>query len=106
VWRVSVRPTDGPRLGAAVAPAEVFYDWAGGLVWALAPEDVDLRAAMTGIPGHATLVRASREARARWGVFHPEPVPVAAIAAGLRQRFDPVGILNPGRLGARASETA
>ena len=61
------------------------------------PEEFDLRAAMAGIPGHATLVRASAAAKARWGVFHPEPAPLAAIAAGLRARFDPAGILNPGR---------
>jgi glycolate oxidase FAD binding subunit len=96
VWRVSVKPTEGPRLGAALP--EVIYDWAGGLIWALAPEDFDLRAAMT-VPGHATLVRASEAAKARWGVFHPEPPPVAAIAAGLRAKFDPRGILNPGRMG-------
>jgi glycolate oxidase FAD binding subunit len=106
VWRVSVRPTDGPRLGTALRPAEVIYDWAGGLVWVLAAEDVDLRAAMAGIPGHATLVRAGAAARDRWGVFHPEPAPVAAIAAGLRRRFDPAGILNPGRMGSAARAAA
>ncbi len=98
VWRISVRPTDGPALGARLAPAEVIYDWAGGLLWVLAPEEMDVRAAMAGIAGHATLVRASSEARARWGVFHPEPGPVAALAAGLRARFDPAGVLNPGRM--------
>jgi glycolate oxidase FAD binding subunit len=102
VWRVSVKPTDGPR--AAAALPEVIYDWAGGLIWVLAPEDFDLRAAMT-VPGHATLVRASEPAKARWGVFHPEPPPLAAIAAGLRAKFDPHGILNPGRMG-RADSSA
>jgi glycolate oxidase FAD binding subunit len=100
VWRVSVKPTDGPVLGARLAPAEVVYDWAGGLLWVLAPEEVDLRAAMAGIAGHATLVRASEPAKARHGVFHPEPAPVAALSAGLRARFDPHGILNPGRMAA------
>jgi glycolate oxidase FAD binding subunit len=97
VWRVSVRPSDGPALGDRLGAAEVIYDWAGGLLWVLAPDDLDLRGAMTGIPGHAMLVRGSREAKARWGVFHPEPAAVAALAAGLRARFDPAGILNPGR---------
>jgi glycolate oxidase FAD binding subunit len=98
VWRVSLKPTDGPRLGARLAGAERVYDWGGGLVWVLAPEDLDLRAAMADLPGHATLVRASDAAKARHGVFHPEPAPVAALAAGLRARFDPRGILNPGRM--------
>jgi len=100
VWRVSVRPTDGPALGAQLEPAEVIYDWAGGLLWVLAPEELDVRKAMAGVAGHATLVRGSPEAKARWGVFHPEPPAVAALSAGLRVRFDPAGILNPGRMGA------
>jgi glycolate oxidase FAD binding subunit len=94
VWRVSVKPTDGPKLGARLGGAEVIYDWAGGLVWVLGPEELDVRGAMAGVSGHATLVRAGAETRARWGSFHPEPAPVAAIAAGLRARFDPAGILN------------
>ena len=102
VWRISVRPSDGPRLGAALAPAEVFHDWAGGLLWVCAPEAFDLRAAMGGLPGHATLIRASAEAKARWGAFHPETAAVAALSAGLRAKFDPMGILNPGRMAARA----
>jgi glycolate oxidase FAD binding subunit len=92
VWRVSVKPTEGARLAAAVAPAEVAFDWAGGLVWALAPEDFDLRSRMAGIPGHATLVRASAAAHARWGTLHPEPAAVARLSEGLRARFDPRGV--------------
>lgn len=95
LWRISVKPTDGPGVAARLAPAEVVLDWAGGLVWALAAEEADVRAAMR-VPGHATLVRGSEAAKARWGVFHPEPAPVARLAAGLRARFDPRGIFNPG----------
>jgi glycolate oxidase FAD binding subunit len=102
VWRVSVKPTDGPALGARLGPAEVVYDWAGGLLWVLAPEEVDLRGAMAGIAGHATLVRASDAAKARHGIFHPEAAPVAKLSAGLRARFDPHGILNRGRMSAPA----
>lgn len=99
LWRVSVRPTDGPGVAARLAPAEVMLDWAGGLVWALASEEMDVRSAVR-VPGHATLVRASDAAKARWGVFHPEAAPVAALSAGLRARFDPKGILNPGLMTA------
>ena len=87
---------------ARLGDAEVVYDWAGGLLWMLAPEELDLRAAMAGVAGHATLVRASEAAKARHGFFHPEPAPLAAVAAGLRARFDPRGVLNRGRMAARA----
>jgi glycolate oxidase FAD binding subunit len=106
VWRISVKPSDGPGLGARLeaAGAEVMsYDWAGGLLAALADEDLDLRAAMAGIPGHATLMRASEAAKARHGVFHPEPAPLAALAAGLRAKFDPRGVLNRGRMDPAAA---
>ena len=92
VWRISVRPTDGLRVAAALPEAELAFDWAGGLVWARAPEALDLRGALAGIPGHATLVRASEGAFARWGALQPEPAPVAALAAGLRAKFDPKGV--------------
>ncbi|HVH02361.1 MAG TPA: glycolate oxidase subunit GlcE [Amaricoccus sp.] len=106
VWRVSVRPSDGPAVGARLPEAEIVYDWAGGLLWVLAPEGLDVRTALAGMAGHATLVRGSDAAKARWGVFHPEPAPVAAVAAGLRARFDPRGILNRGRMGAAGAVAA
>jgi len=102
VWRISVKPTDGPIVAdalRAVAEVDILYDWGGGLVWALLPEATDARAALTGIAGHATLVRASEETRARFPEFHPEVGPIAMISAGLRAKFDPRGILNPGRMG-------
>lgn len=99
VWRFSVKPSDGPGLGTRLGAERLLYDWGGGLVWALAPEGTDLRARMGGIAGHATLVRAGEETRARIAPFHPEPAPLAAIAAGLRAKFDPRGILNPGLMG-------
>ncbi len=99
VWRVSVRPSDGPRAWEALGRPPAVIDWGGGLVWALLPEGADARAALRGLPGHATLVRADAATRARLGVFQPEPEPLAALAAGLRARFDPRGVLNPGLMG-------
>lgn len=92
VWRISVRPTDAPRVAAALPEADLAIDWAGGLVWALAPETIDLRGRLAGAPGHATLVRGSPAARAAWGVAPPEPPAVAALSAGLRAKFDPMGV--------------
>ncbi|QPH56230.1 glycolate oxidase subunit GlcE [Pontivivens ytuae] len=94
VWRVSVKPSDGPQVADAAKALAHFYDWQGGLVWLLTEPGTDLRARLTGIPGHATLIRGAGQP-----AFHPEPAPLAKIAAELRAQFDPHAILNPGRMG-------
>ncbi len=107
VWRVSVAPTEGPPLVEALLRAGValtgwFYDWSGGLVW-LGLEGADpaaeaIRAALPGIGGHATLMRADAPLRTTLPVFQPEPAPLAALTARVKEAFDPKRILNPGRL--------
>jgi glycolate oxidase FAD binding subunit len=93
VWRLSVKPSDGPEVAAAVPGARAAYDWGGGLVWLLVREGVDVRGVVARIGGHATLVRGAGPARP------DEPPGVAALTAGLRAKFDPRGILNPGVMG-------
>ncbi|MBN2906565.1 MAG: FAD-binding protein [Rhodobacteraceae bacterium] len=99
VWRISLKPSDGPRVVAALEAEGVVYDWGGGLIWARVAAGRDIRPALAGIAGHATLIRASAETRTKVAVFAPEPAPLAAIARGLRAQFDPRGILNPGLMG-------
>ncbi len=99
VWRLSVKATQAPDLVARAAARGAVYDWGGGLVWLLTEEGADLRARLGHFAGHATLVRASAETRAQVPTFHPEPAPLARISAGLRAKFDPRGILNPGLMG-------
>jgi len=96
VWKFSVKPSDAPALAALLQAEALLYDWGGGLVWALVPEGTNLRARAGGFDGHATLVRASAETKARLGMFQPQPAPLEAISAGLRARFDPRGIFNAG----------
>ena len=94
VWRLSVKPTDAPGIVAALPGAEAVYDWGGGLVWLLVPEEMgaeEIRGAVAQRGGHATRVRGEGA-----DAFQPLPAPVAALQAGLRGRFDPRGILNPG----------
>ena len=88
VWRISVRPSDGPEVAARLG-GEVVMDWGGGLVWALFPAGMDARALLTGLPGHATRIRGSAP---DVPAFAPEPAPVAALTAALRAQFDPRGI--------------
>ncbi|MEM7525916.1 MAG: glycolate oxidase subunit GlcE [Pseudomonadota bacterium] len=107
VWRVSVKPTDGPKLVGAlrgVGDFEAFYDWGGGLVWLMTPDVGDagaaaIRAETRARGGHATLVRASAATRAAVDVFEPLAPGVSALTARLRAEFDPKSILNPGRMG-------
>ena len=50
------------------------------------------------IGGHATLIRAEAKSRAQIDVFQPLDAPLMSLTAGLKRAFDPVGILNPGRM--------
>ncbi|MBT9289356.1 FAD-binding protein [Prosthecodimorpha staleyi] len=120
LWRVSVAPSAGPVVAAAVARAvpdsRAFYDWQGGLVWLCLPATprgtdaapsgtaadagaATIRAAVAAAGGgHATLIRADAATRAAVPVFEPQPAPLAALGARLKAQFDPKGILNPGRM--------
>ena len=99
VWKVSVKPSDAPGIVARAGAAQVMLDWGGGLVWLETKAGTDLRSALGAFDGHATLIRASDATRAAIAPFHPDPAPLAAITQGLRARFDPRGILNPGLMG-------
>ncbi|KZY34185.1 2-hydroxy-acid oxidase [Roseovarius sp. HI0049] len=104
IWRLSVKPTDAPGLVARIDGVEALYDWGGGLIWLCVPKGTaaaDIRSAVAGTGGHATLIRGTRGV----GVFQPLSPPVAALQEGLRKRFDPKGLLNPGLM-APASEAA
>ena len=96
VWKLSVKPSDAPGLVARLGAEAVLYDWGGGLVWVRTAPGTDLRTRLGAFEGHATLIRAEA---AVTPVFQPQPDPLAALAAGLRARFDPRGILNPGLMG-------
>jgi glycolate oxidase FAD binding subunit len=106
VWRVSVAPGTGHQLVAALrleAGVDAFYDWQGGLVWMrmeAGPEAEQVRRYIKALGGgHATLIRASGEARAITPAFHPEPEAVAMLSRRVKEKFDPAGIFNPGKMG-------
>ena len=102
VWRLSVKPTDAPALVEKLSGCEAVFDWGGGLIWLLAPEAAavsgqSLRALLEPVGGHATLIRGQDA-----DVFQPLPKPVAQLQDGLRRRFDPKSLLNPGLMGQMA----
>jgi glycolate oxidase FAD binding subunit len=106
LWRISTAPGQGHRIAAQITPAaQMFYDWAGGLVWiampfADEPDAKAIRAAVAACGGHATLVRAPAAVRAAADVFEPQDKGVAALGKRIKESFDPKGVLNPGRMWA------
>lgn len=103
VWRVSVPPNFGAQIMKVLPNASGFLDWSGGLAWLSVPDHGDcgaaaLRADLAKTGGHATLVRASESTRGRIEVFQPQPAALAALTARVKDSFDPLRVLNPGRM--------
>lgn len=98
VWRLSVPPSDAPRIIERLAALDYLLDWGGGLVW-IAAEQADperVRAAVT--RGHATLIKAPAAVRAATAVFQPLAPALAALTSRVKAALDPRGRLNPGRM--------
>jgi len=105
VWRLSVPPAGGADVVEAIlaqCQGRAYLDWGGGLIWlALRPSPDAAHRAVRGAlagGGHATLVRADKTVRGAVPVFQPQPGPLAALTARVKDSFDPVGVLNPGRM--------
>ncbi len=109
VWRTVLPPSTAASFVAALDPEAQprwYFDWGGGLVWLMLPPASDGHAPMVrralaataGADGHATLVRAPDEVRRSHPIFQPLEPGLAALSERVRARFDPAGILNPGRM--------
>ena len=85
LWRISTAPGKGHEIANLITPAaQMFYDWAGGLVWVAMPipdepDAASIRGAVAQVGGHATLIRAPASVRAAVDVFEPEAPGVAAL---------------------------
>jgi glycolate oxidase FAD binding subunit len=106
LWRISTAPGRGHEIANIITPAaQMFYDWAGGLVWVAMPipdepNAAAIRRAVGQVGGHATLIRAPASVRAAVEVFEPEAAGIAALSKRVKEAFDPKGVLNPGRMWA------
>jgi glycolate dehydrogenase FAD-binding subunit len=107
LWRISTAPSKGAEIAAVIVRqgAQVFYDWAGGLIWVETLPSADAGAALVhravaAAGGHATLIRAPAAVRASVDVFTPQEGGLAALTARVKESFDPKRVLNPGRMWA------
>jgi glycolate oxidase FAD binding subunit len=91
IWRLSV-PATAVSLDL---PGEPLIDWGGALRWyADTGGDARLREVAATAGGTALCWRGP----APQGRFHPLPAALARLHRRLKERFDPHGIFNPGRL--------
>jgi glycolate oxidase FAD binding subunit len=92
LWRLSLPPT---TTGLDL-PGSHLVDWGGAQRWLISTASVDdVRERVTALGGHVTRFRGSD----RTGqVFHPLSPAMQVIQHRLKRAFDPIGILNRGRM--------
>lgn len=91
IWRLSVPATSAPLN----LPGEPLIDWGGALRWYKDPGgDAGVREVAARASGSACCWRGP----APLGRFHPLSAALARLHRRLKERFDPQGIFNPGRL--------
>jgi glycolate oxidase FAD binding subunit len=91
LWRLSLPPADGWEAPHGL-PGDALYDWAGGLAWLLTEEPAEkVRAVTRELGGHALCLRGAE-------AFGRPEGPLGALQARVKAAFDPLGVLNPGRM--------
>jgi len=91
LWRLSLPPAAGWR-GPHGLPGDALYDWAGGLAWLRTDEPAEkVRAVARELGGHALCLRGAE-------AFGPREGPLGELQARVKAAFDPLGVLNPGRM--------
>lgn len=106
IWKLSCPPAEGGALLKELLKRPNccgYADWAGGLIWLSHPSGVDggaeiLRQKIRSIGGHATLISAPEAMRRAVPVFEPQPEALMDLSRRIKASFDPLGILNHGRI--------
>jgi glycolate oxidase FAD binding subunit len=96
LWRLSVKSTTPPLS----LPGTQLIEWGGAVRWLAADDEGEavqtaVRTAARSAGGNATLFR---HAGSSLTVFHPLAPGMMKITRRLKEKFDPAGILNPGRM--------
>lgn len=102
LWRLCVPAAAAANAVGTLDPNLWLADWAGGLIWLQMPATAESAAKLRRITaefgGHASLFRASAEARREISVFQPETPVRADLTKSVKQAFDPQHLFNPGRM--------
>lgn len=102
IWRLCVPAAHAYEALKTAEATQWVADWAGGLLWLGLPAETETAAKLRNITarlgGHATLMRANRESRARLEAFEPETSARATLTRSVKAAFDPKRVLNPARM--------
>lgn len=91
LWRLSLPPAAGWRAPHAL-PGDALYDWGGGLVWLATDEPAaKVRRVVGELGGHALCLRGGE-------AFAPRSGALGALQDRVKAAFDPLSVLNPGRM--------
>jgi len=93
LWRLQL-----PAVSAPVESVPSLVEWHGAQRWVADAGGLDWRSVAADAGGHATLFRGARPEEE---VFAPLSDAQFRLHISLKQRFDPTGILNPGRMYAK-----
>ena len=97
LWRLSLKSNTPPLK----LPGQQLIEWGGALRWlACSGEDMNteesiVRSESSLADGNATLFRSNRKSES---VFHPPGSQMIKIYQRIKEKFDPAGIFNPGRM--------
>lgn len=93
LWRLSIASNAAPLS----VLSNQLIEWNGSLRWLVSDSEDDnqlIRRVAENAGGHATLFRGHSVSNS---VFHPLTPAILKIHRALKEKFDPAGILNPGR---------
>jgi len=97
LWRLSLK-SNAPSLKL---PGQQLIEWGGALRWLacddknMSAEENIVRSESVLADGNATLFRSNRKPDS---VFHPPGAKMMKIYQRIKEKFDPAGIFNPGRM--------
>ena len=107
MWKLSVTPSHVSEVITAITAQTAirfFCDWAGGLILLSGAGEGLHQIVRSAVEahggGHASLLRAPDTMRGAIASFHPQPTALACLHDRIRQSFDPLHLLNPGKMGS------